>query len=191
MVQVMKNMLMTQLTNYLEQEMDTNILDETSASTVREGKLQDNPGRDTGINILIMSEDDKDPDELWTKDNAEGLESPVYEIGGGGTYYLRFRLEFTMHFRGLRGDEGRTEARERAYTVAARAKKSVLEMPLPIHPDTGSPKDDFGESVYDVQVDQTHIKTGGGSGYWIWKGFMNFGYLVSNETEKFTGELLS
>lgn len=184
-----KNMLMSQLTAYLAQEMDDVILDETSASVVREGKLQANPGNDTGVNILILSEDDEDPDELWTKENAEGLQAPTYEIGGNGTYYLRFKLKFTMHFRGLRGDEGRTEARERAYVIAARAKKSVFEMPLPKHPDTGQTKDDFGETVIDVQVDSMHITTGGGSGYWIWKGYMNFGYLVSNEIEKFTGEL--
>lgn len=189
MAEVMKNMLMDQLTLYLSQELSTKITDDTSAAVTREGKLQQDPTKETGINVSILSEDDKESDELWTEDNAEGLKAPTYEIGGNGTYYLRFRLKYQMHFRGLRGDDGRSEARSRAYTVVARAKKAVFEMPLPLHPTTSRPKDDFGETVFDVQVDKNYVRTSGGDNHYIWKGFMHFGYLVSNETEKFKGEL--
>jgi hypothetical protein len=190
MALAMKNMLMDQLTLYLTQEMTTNVTDDTQAEVTREGKLQQDPTSGTGINILIMTEDEVDPDELWTLENAEGLRAPAYEIGGGPTFYYRFRLKYTMHFRGLQGSDGRSEARARAYTVLGRSKKAVLMMPLPINPTTNSPRDDFNESVFDVQIDEHELRTSGGNNHYIWKGWMNFGYLVNNDTERFTGVLL-
>jgi len=180
MVYAVKNMLMDQLTTHLQQMLITNVDDETRANVVREGKLQQDPSPTSGINVLIYSETEEDPDVIAEKGEMRGIVSPVHEVGGGTFYYYRFRIKFDMHFIGQSGDDGRSESRRRAYIVVARTKHAIRTLQMPTHPDTGSLADDFGEMAILVSVDEHDIRPSGGQNRFIWRGWMDFGFLIEN-----------
>jgi len=163
------------------------VSDDTKASVVRAGKLQADPTKGTGINVLVWPSDDQNPDELYTNDKQEGITSPTFEIGGGSYYMRRFRIYMLFHFKGYQGDAGRTQARENSQVMLARIKQRILQMnssdittpsDLPKHPTTNQPQDDFGETVITVKVDEFFLKEGGGPGHYIWKGELDFSFLT-------------
>lgn len=185
-VYAMKNILLdgiiAELQVALQDEIDPE--DPTYVTTVREGRLQDDPGRGTGLNVLVWTEDDEPAqgDELWTRETAEGLHSPIYEIGGGAYYMMRWRIYLIFHFAGLTGDEGRETARTRAWIVTHRILHRLFTMPIPTHPITGQPKDDFGNVAIDIQIPTWFLRESGGSGRYIWKGWIHGGHLVEFPT---------
>lgn len=162
--------------------------DPTRATVVRAGKLQQNPTAGTGVNVLVWPSDDSDPDELFIGKDTHGLHGPTYEIGGTAYFMMRFRIETLFHFRGLQGDEGRDEARERAQVIHGRIRKTLLQMNLrnlPVHPVTLRATDDFGQTPVAVEIKKYHQTEGGGKGHFIWTGSMTFGLLAIHSIEEY------
>lgn len=183
------NMIIDHVVQRLQERLIDDVTDETQASVVRAGKLQDDPTRGNGINVLIWPSEDEDPDELYTNERKEGFLSPTYEMGGGSYYMRRFEIQTIFHFRGLRGEEGRIEARKNAQVILSRIRHTLLSMnssqstsasDLPLHPTTGQPKDDFGETAVFVQIDEFYLSEGGGTGHFIWKGAIKFSFLTEH-----------
>jgi hypothetical protein len=157
--------------------------DPTKANVVRAGKLQNNPTKGTGINVLVWPEEESKPGKLHTnRESAKGIVSPVYEIGGGAFYSHPFRIYLLLHFKAYRGDEGRIEARTQAYVLLSRIRKTLHMMALPTNPNTGQPKDDFGESAIEIQIDDFWMREGGGDGQFIWRGEISFFFLTHTDT---------
>lgn len=180
----MHNMLIDGIVDALTVDLVTNIVDGdlTKANVVRAGRLQADPTRGTGINVLVWPDEDSNPNELYTNDKQAGILAPTYEIGGGAFFMQRFRLNLLFHFKGYRGEDGRVDARNLAYVILARIRKTLHTMNMPLHPDTLQPKDDFGEIAIELQVDEFWMREGGGSGNYIWTGEIAFGFLTQTPT---------
>lgn len=178
------NMLIDGVLDELETALITDIdsEDPTRANVVRAGRLQADPTQGTGINVLLWPEDDNNPDELYTNDKQDGLIAPTYEIGGGASHMLRLKLYLLFHFKGYRGEDGRIEARTLAYIIQSRIRNVLHTMDIPTHPTTGQPKDDFGEVAIELQVEESWMREGGGSGNYIWSGEISFGFLTQTPT---------
>jgi len=176
----LKNMLFDGVVAGLNTALITNVpeADPTRATLVRAGKLQKDPTTGTGINVLVWTSEDDDT--LYT--SQAGLKSPVYEIGGGAFYMLKFQLELVFHYKGLRGDDGRSESRESAHVILSRIRYALQTMPIPTHPTTGLVADDFGETAIEIEISKMNLKEGGGDGHFIWRGTLDFGYLTQTPT---------
>lgn len=183
------NMIIDHVVDRLQTRLIDEVTDETQASVVRAGKLQDDPTRGNGINVLIWPSEDLNPDEIYTPERKEGILSPTYEVGGGSFYMRRFEIQMIFHFRGLRGEEGRIEARQNAQVLLSRIRHTLLSMnssqstsasDLPLHPVTMQPKDDFGETAIMLQIDEFYLSEGGGTGHFIWKGQIKFSFLTEH-----------
>jgi hypothetical protein len=182
--QTIKNMFMEKIRDELKQKLITDIAeDDYPLSLVKIGKLQDNPTKEGGMNLLIWSDDNDEgqDDKLYT--SQHGIFAPVYEIGGSHHNILSVYLTFLFHFRGLRGDDGRDESRMRADLQLARAKHALYNMGMPLHPTTLRPTDDFGETAIQLQVMRWHVRESGGTGHFIWKGKMTVELLTNFSME--------
>ncbi len=179
-----ENLILDGISSHLQQILVTDIdpEDPTLVTELRPGKLQDNPTNDNGLNILIIPPNEQDPITIYTHNVQNGLTGPTYEIGGGVMFYHPYRLRLLLHFRGI---TDRAIARTRAMIVLARAKKALLDMPIPLHPDTLQPKDDFGQTIIEIQLDKAWVEEGGGTNHFIWKGWVFFGFLTEQENRIF------
>src|SRR5688572_13784598 len=178
----LKNILFDGIVERLQDRLITQVDDDTKATIVRQGRLQEDPTKQTGINVLVWSPEESKTDELYTKQQERhtGLHSPTYEIGGGFTYYRRLVIYFLFHFKGYKGDEMRAEAARRTEVIISRIRHEILTMPLPLHPVNLVPQDDFGETAILPQIDTWWTKESGGPGNFIWKGEIHFGYLTEH-----------
>jgi len=176
----MENMLLDTLETQLIAKMITEVDpdDPTKVSLVRPGKLQDDPTKEEGLNILIIAPNEEFPIVLYADNVQSGLKAPTWDTGSA-TYMHPYKLYFNFHFA---GEKLREVARTKALIITARARKALQDIVLPTHPDTGSPTDDFGETVIQLQVTKIWIREGGGVGHFIWRGYAEFGFL----TEQFT-----
>jgi hypothetical protein len=180
---IMKNLALDALVDALRLELVTNVPvdDVTRAETVREGRLQDNPTKGTGINVLVYTEDEKEPDELWVKDDDIGIDSNTYTMGGGEVISSKFRLHIVCHYKGLTGDDGRKQARETTYLIIERCRKAIREMDMPVDPDTGTTRDSFGNTAILVQTTDYYMDEQGGSGHFIWRGELKLRFMIVTE----------
>lgn len=179
----LKNMLVNAVVDTLMAALVTNIapLDPTRATTVRAGKLQDNPTKETGISVLVWPSEDDEPDGLYIISEQTGIYTNTYTGGMGNSTGMhtvhRMRVMFKMHNK-LSGEDGRQLARERAHRVISRARYALVKMPMPLHPITGAPTDDFGESVFLIQIRKWHTTESGGTGNYIWNAQILIDFLA-------------
>ena len=180
MAEAALNMIIDHLETELTQHMITDVDDETKVTTLRAGKLQNDPTIGTGLSVLIYAPDEDNPSKLYTAQS--GLESPIAEIGGGWFYIHPFRLRFILHFQ---GENDREVARQRAQIVIARARWALMQIRTPSHPINGNSTDDFNETVIELKIENYHLSEGGGPGNFIWRGWMNFSYLTEQNARNF------
>jgi hypothetical protein len=179
----LKNLTVEGVVSILQQRLidDVDEDDPSRATTVRAGKLQQDPTKGTGINVLVWPEDEPKPDILFTRhaQRDSGIHMPSNEIGGGHYFYRRYRIYLLFHFRGYRGEDGRTDARQISQVIQARIVHLLLSKTVDEyiqHPTSFAPSDDFNETAIDVQVDDMWLRESGGDGHFIWKGEIAFGY---------------
>ncbi len=158
------NLLLDAMGTTLQQELITEISDETKAGLVYTGTLRESPV-DARINILPQVGDDK-----WRhiiNADGKGFQAPLYEIGGSSghgnvNWRRRFMVEIKIY---LDGEPDRVQARRIAQVVLSRAESALRLMTLPAI-------DDFGELAYLTQVVSSYLEEGGDSGIPIWRGQM-------------------
>jgi hypothetical protein len=177
------NMILDHLETELTQMLMTDITDDTKVTELRPGKLQDDPTKDKGLNVLIYAMNADIPSFVHKeRDGAKGLDAPTTEIGGGWYYNHPFALRFNLHFR---GENDRAVARTKALVIFSRARWALQQMRMPMHPTTGMPTDDFNETIIEVQMDKFWLDEGGGPGHFIWRGWMYFNYLCEQTARDF------
>ena len=155
--------------------------DQTLVSSIKPGKMIDDPTLDTGNHIRIFYGDPRMRPMRW-RDEAVQMRIPsapyqpqflrygggmeAAEIGGGEQWWRRFMLQIISNYTQL----GYTQdaAREYANAVLQRVRKSLRDNSI-----TGS--DDFDEAVMDgafskVRWEET-FETGGDQD-WIWRSFI-------------------
>ena len=148
----------------------------TRVNLIRSGRLQASPTTNE-TNILIHDGSESDPLELYL--DQSGLMAPTYEIGGGSIHILPVRIEINHHFPGV---NDRPVARRYANIIQHRVRQAIVTMDLPTHPDTGQPRDDYGNAlVHPPQIRKTDLREGGGKGHFIWRGEMLVQFLVHLE----------
>lgn len=188
----LKNLIVDGVVNILQSRLidDVDEDDVSRATTVRAGKLQQDPTTGTGINVLVWPEEDSKPDILFTRhaQRDSGLHTPSNEVGGGSYFYRRFRIYLLFHYKGYRGTDGRNDARTISQVIQARIVHLLLERNVHEyiqHPDTLAPSDDFHETAIEVQVDDMFLRESGGDGHFIWKGEIAFGYATEHLARHF------
>lgn len=177
-----ENLILDHLESELVRLMVTEIDpdDETKITELRAGKLQDDPTKDAGLNVLIYAMNEDLPSVLYSDNVQSGLTTPsVGEVGGGWFYMHHFGLRFILHFK---GEKQRDIARRKAQVVLSRARWALSQMRMPTHPTTGVPKDDFDETILELQVEKFWLNEGGGPGHFIWRGWLYFGFLTEQST---------
>lgn len=172
------NVLMSDLRDWLEQELKTLIEgtvagDDAKAGLIKVGKLKDDPTV-YAINVMVYPGDEEWPHILNTQDEGPGMFGPTYEIGGGQIQFWRrrFVVEFEMFFE---GEYDQLVASNKANVVLSRAQHALFTFPIP------QTTDDFGEHAHMVQCDKTYVREGGGEGDYIWRGRMNIEFFTSVE----------
>lgn len=162
------NMIVSEMVEVLRKALIDDVADPgEKAHTVRAGKLQADPTRETGITVLVWPAEEGSG--LYVRDDQQGIHAPTYVGGNAVINVHRYDVHFYVYSR-ERGDTGRIIARERSQVVLARIRAALLRMKPPLHPTTGEPVDDFGEGVYLVQVREWECREAGGTGMFTWKG---------------------
>lgn len=170
----MVNLLMDGMTEYLIQKLYTEPED-LKVATIRPGRLQDDPTKLNGFNILIGTEFETERSRLATPTSDGTISGYPYEIGGGVMLWNTFTVDMIFHFK---GEKVRDTARTKAMILMSRLKHALLSMPMPLHPDTGQPQDDFGETLLMLEIGQHFLRESGGPSHFIWKGELNFKVLT-------------
>lgn len=173
MTTALLNTLIDNQVAWLNQKLVTEVSDETKAGLVRGGNLQENPLLPE-ISILVKPGDDKWPHILAARKHL-GIRTGSYEIGDDESYvgsfeWLRFYVELEMFFISTDRDESRISAN----IVLSRAKWAINVMQMP------NEKDDFGSHALHGQVAEAYIVEGGGTGTFIWRGYMKTEFLTEN-----------
>jgi len=175
------NILLEATAERLLQKLLTDVTDESKAGLVRTGKLQDDP-TSRKVNILIHPGGEDWPDKLSVDGSGVGKHvENAYTIGGayGGIFWRRRALiEIQMFYT---NESDRDTSRMRSHVVLSRAHHALNTW------DVGreTPKDDFGEKAYDLQVVQSWLREGGGEGAFNWRGEIRIEFLTEIEPTEF------
>ena len=155
--------------------------DPTLVSSVKAGKMIDDPTLDTGNYIRIFYGDPRTRPMRW-RDEAVQMRVPgaayqpdylrmgggmeAAEIGGGEWWWRRFMIQIISNYSQLAYTQD--AAREYANALVQRVRKSLRANDI-----TGS--DDFDEAVSDGAFSKVRweeaFETGGTEG-WIWRSFV-------------------
>lgn len=169
------NMIIDNTIDWLTSEMKDKP-EEVKAGTVRAGRLQDDPTKFTGINILVNDDTESDSGALAKPSTDGRLGAPAYMIGGATHQVLCFKIDLVFHFK---GEADRVVARRKCHVLVSRLRRALKDMPLPKHPVTSQPKDDFGEVIVKQELGNYTLIESGGPGHYIWTGNIAFSYLTS------------
>jgi hypothetical protein len=142
---------------------------EVSAGLIRYGRLQDDPTI-AGINLLLHNGGKDFPDEPHANVQGSKFRAPTYQLGGGTTWWRRFRIEIEIFVE----TSDRDDARVRANIIVARIHRSLEDMMFPA-------TDDFGESAMFLQFGPTHLNEQGGDGMFIHRGEARVEILTAKE----------
>jgi hypothetical protein len=167
------NMLIDKIVDELTRELYTDVpsSDPSRVILIRAGRLQEDPTK-ARMNLMVHYGGDLDKDAL--NDANDPVEAPTYEIGGGQYMRRRFRIEFEFFFP---GERDRDNARTWAMVAYSRCQRALKDMPMPVHPTTGNPVDDFGEMALQLVFKPSFMRESGGPGSFIHKGELHFEFL--------------
>lgn len=174
----MANSILTLLTEYILQHLQTKMVDEVSedemrAGAIKFGLLHDDPS-EARIALQVLLGGDDWPDKLATEDDEHGLFAhSAYELGGGfvnAYWWRRFRLEVTIF---LDNEEDLLSATSKANVIISRLHKALMQM------EPGGLADDFGEVCHSSQVAKMGFYQSGDDGTFIWRGTVYLEFLTS------------
>lgn len=168
------NVLATDTANWLNEQLNTNITDDSQAGLVQAGLAR---GMANAYRIVVLV---KTGDAQWRhtsnmSSQNVGMVDVFGELGGGLTERLRFIVEYTMIF----GPEvTQDEARAIANVVLSRVRYSLSN-----RKDDGSwwfttTEDDFQEHASRVYVYDSYLEEGGSEGKWRWRGETRIEFLT-------------
>lgn len=155
--------------------------DPTLVSSIKAGKMIDDPTEDRGNHIRILYGDPRMRPMRWRDERAQmnlpgAIHQPQFfrqgggmeaaEVGGGIWWWRRFMLQIISNYTQQNYDQD--AAREYANTVIQRVRQSLRSNDI-----TGS--DNFGETVFDGGFSKTAWEEAfetGADQDWIWRSFI-------------------
>jgi len=168
------NVLAEDTANWLNEQLNTNIADDSKAGLVQAGLARGmaNPYR---IVVLVKTGDAQWRHTSNMSSQNVGMVDVFGEVGGGLHERLRFIVEYTMIF-GPEVDQ--TEARAIANVVLSRVRYSLSN-----RKDDGTwwftiTEDDFMEHASRVFVYDSFLTEGGSEGKWQWRGETRLEFLT-------------
>lgn len=153
--------------------------DDLKVTVIRGGNLQDDPTKLAGLNVLINHSSEGGKLMNMAKSNREDhfMASPHY-IGGALTTETTFRVDMVFHFKTKDRDEARTSAN----ILFSRVLNGFVMTDVPLNPNTGNVRDDFGYVIIGKEIFDYRFQEEGGPGQFIWKGVLRGKFFIESPT---------
>lgn len=170
------NTIIDNTRNYLDKMLLVDSQPEwTSDGWVITGRLREDPTV-AQMNLQVRPGNSDWQHGLNLSGGGSGIGEFVYEVGGehaNSFQRRRFFVDLDLYFEGEADAEN---ARRQAMVTLSRTGHALWTLPVRTWG-----RDDFGEKVMKVEVNDNYLSESGGEGMFIWRGKMQFTVLTSME----------